>query len=59
MPRESHNKAAEHHENAAKSHRTAAEHHYGDVIVTSLVQTLPRGSRSFLSWASNIAMSLS
>jgi hypothetical protein len=27
MPKEAHNKAAEHHENAAKSHRTAAEHH--------------------------------
>src|SRR5271163_5269593 len=27
MPKDAHNKAAEHHENAAKSHRTAAEHH--------------------------------
>ena len=27
MPRDEHNKAAEHHENAAKNHRTAAEHH--------------------------------
>jgi hypothetical protein len=27
MPKDAHNKAAEHHENAAKSHKTAAEHH--------------------------------
>ena len=27
MPKDAHNKAAEHHENAAKSHRMAAEHH--------------------------------
>jgi hypothetical protein len=27
MPRDAHNKAAEHHENAAKSHKMAAEHH--------------------------------
>ena len=27
MPRDEHNKAAEHHENAAKSHRAAAELH--------------------------------
>ena len=27
MPKDAHNKAAEHHENAAKSHRAAAEHH--------------------------------
>ena len=27
MPRDEHNKAAEHHENAAKSHRAAAEQH--------------------------------
>ena len=27
MPRDAHNKAAEHHENAAKSHHAAAEHH--------------------------------
>jgi hypothetical protein len=27
MPKDAHNKAAEHHENAARSHRTAAEHH--------------------------------
>jgi len=27
MPKETHTKAAEHHENAAKAHRTAAEHH--------------------------------
>ena len=27
MPRDAHNKAAEHHESAAKSHKMAAEHH--------------------------------
>src|SRR5271156_1330544 len=27
MPKDAHNKAAEHHENAAKSHRAAAEQH--------------------------------
>jgi hypothetical protein len=27
MPKDAHNKAAEHHDNAAKAHRTAAEHH--------------------------------
>lgn len=27
MARDEHNKAAEHHENAAKAHRSAAEHH--------------------------------
>src|SRR5271165_734779 len=27
MPKDAHNKAAEHHENAAKSHRMAAENH--------------------------------
>ena len=27
MPKDAHNKAAEHHENAAKSHKMAAEHH--------------------------------
>ena len=27
MPKDAHNKAAEHRENAAKSHRMAAEHH--------------------------------
>ena len=27
MPKDAHNKAAEHHENAARSHKTAAEHH--------------------------------
>jgi hypothetical protein len=27
MPKETHTRAAEHHENAAKAHRTAAEHH--------------------------------
>ena len=27
MPKDAHNKAAEHHENAAKAHRMAAEHH--------------------------------
>jgi hypothetical protein len=26
MPKDAHNKAAEHHENAAKSHKMAAEH---------------------------------
>ena len=26
MPKDAHNKAAEHHENAAKSHKVAAEH---------------------------------
>ena len=27
MPKDAHNKAAEHHETAAKSHKMAAEHH--------------------------------
>ena len=27
MPKDAHNKAAEHHESAAKSHKMAAEHH--------------------------------
>jgi hypothetical protein len=27
MPKDAHNKAAEHHDNAARSHRMAAEHH--------------------------------
>jgi len=27
MPKDAHNKAAEHHKQAAKSHRVAAEHH--------------------------------
>ena len=27
MPKDAHNKAAEHHESAARSHKTAAEHH--------------------------------
>ena len=27
MPKETHTKAAEHHDNAAKAHRAAAEHH--------------------------------
>jgi hypothetical protein len=27
MPKDAHNKAAEHHENAAKSHKLAADHH--------------------------------
>jgi hypothetical protein len=44
MPKEAHNKAAEHHENAAKSHRTAAEHHgKGDHSKATEESTKARG----------------